>query len=140
MFEPYPLHIQLSPEKLQLRKWDYNNSQVFLITLISPNKELIFGDIVNDGCYSCNCGRCIDISKEISAMELSDVGQVAQNCWDDLPVFLNKTFAETMSILPNHIHGIIAIKDSETSITDIVEYYKKSINNDLSKLNIKSID
>ncbi len=86
---------------LRLRDYDYSKSGAYFITICTKNKECLLGEIIDDN---------------ISLIRLSPFGEVVRKFWLEIPEhFLNVELDEFV-IMPNHIHGIIIIKDSVGAI------------------------
>ncbi|MDE0299933.1 MAG: transposase [Candidatus Poribacteria bacterium] len=47
-------------------------------------------------------------------MRLSTIGQIATDCWQDIPEHFENTALDEFVVMPNHIHGIIIlIRDAD---------------------------
>lgn len=79
---------------IRLKGYDYSQSGVYFVTVVSRNRELIFGEIVND------------------AMRLNQYGQYVAEWWTDIPRHFAHVDIDEFIIMPNHIHGIILIADA----------------------------
>ncbi|MBI4650701.1 transposase [Candidatus Desantisbacteria bacterium] len=44
-------------------------------------------------------------------MELNDIGQMIFNVWDEIPKYYDGIDIDEFQIMPNHIHGIVIIKN-----------------------------
>jgi putative transposase len=44
-------------------------------------------------------------------MRLNDAGQIVLGCWNDLPQHYRNLELDYFTIMPNHVHGIIALLD-----------------------------
>ena len=44
-------------------------------------------------------------------MRLNNAGQVAHQCWNDIPMHFPHVMLDAFVIMPNHIHGILFIVD-----------------------------
>jgi putative transposase len=78
---------------IRLKGFDYSEPGHYFVTLCSTQREHLFGNIV-DG-----------------AMRLSNIGNVVHTCWKAIPVHFDHVNVDTFQIMPNHLHGIINIKD-----------------------------
>ncbi len=78
----------------RLNVWNYNSIGYYYITINTMDSINYFGDVQND------------------KMELSDIGQIANKCWIELPSHINNIFLDKFIIMPNHFHGIIKILQS----------------------------
>jgi REP element-mobilizing transposase RayT len=78
-------------KSIRLKGYDYSKAGLYFITICTNNHECLFGFIKN------------------GEMILNDAGNIANNCWLEIPNhFPNVRFHEYI-IMPNHIHGIIEI-------------------------------
>jgi putative transposase len=83
-------------ESTRLKGWDYSSAGWYFVTFCTRGKECFFGDVV-DG-----------------EMRLSPVGEIACQCWIDIPKHSPSNVAlDAFVVMPNHVHGIIVIQDSE---------------------------
>jgi putative transposase len=76
---------------IRLKDYDYSQAGAYFVTICTNNKECLFGDVIN------------------GAMQLNEMGIVAQQCWDAIPEHFPKTFLDEFILMPNHMHGIIVI-------------------------------
>jgi REP element-mobilizing transposase RayT len=81
-------------QSIRLQQYDYSQAGGYFITICTQNKECMFGEIV-DG-----------------KMQLNDIGQVVQQCWDDIPVHFPHIELDAFVVMPNHIHGIVVVADN----------------------------
>ncbi len=42
-------------------------------------------------------------------IKLSDIGQIATDCWWDIPKHFDNTVLDEFIVMPNHIHGIVIL-------------------------------
>lgn len=42
---------------------------------------------------------------------LNEWGQIAQSCWDDIPVHFPMVELDAFVVMPNHVHGVLVIVD-----------------------------
>jgi len=52
-----------------------------------------------------------------SDMRLSQIGKIADDCWKEIPQHFPIVRLDTFVIMPNHLHGIINIKNAGAPIT-----------------------
>jgi len=84
-------------ETTRLPSWDYSANAPYYVTICTKHKINFFGKI----------------DKHI--IELSPLGETAQNYWLDIPKHFPFVELDEFIIMPNHIHGIIVInKNVET--------------------------
>jgi putative transposase len=77
----------------RLKGFDYSSEGYYFITVCIHNKKEIFGHIKND------------------VMILSKAGKIAQNKWLEIPEHHKYAEPKEFVIMPNHMHGIIQIKE-----------------------------
>jgi putative transposase len=75
----------------RLPGYDYTQTGVYFVTLCTFHREYIFGRITN------------------SEMALNELGQIAYNCWQAIPSHFPQVSLDLFVVMPNHIHGLIAI-------------------------------
>jgi REP element-mobilizing transposase RayT len=79
-------------ETSRLKNWDYSSNGYYYITICTKNRECLFGNIAGD------------------KMQLSSIGEIVLQCWNDSFVIRKELFCDQFVIMPNHIHGIIIIE------------------------------
>ena len=87
-----PYHGQFRSRSLRLQNWDYSANAAYFITICTQNNEHFFGLVKNN------------------QMELSAIGQIAHDCWLEIPQHFSFVSLDRFIIMPNHLHGIIFIK------------------------------
>ncbi len=45
-------------------------------------------------------------------MKLNEYGRIVQDCWYDLPKHYENLFLDEFCVMPNHVHMIMEIKNS----------------------------
>ncbi len=75
----------------RLQTWDYGWNGSYFVTICTANREHYFGKIID---------------REI---QLSPVGKLAQQFWDEIPQHFSFVQLEAFVVMPNHVHGIITI-------------------------------
>ena len=76
---------------IRLQGYDYSQVGAYYITVCTQDRECLFGDVV-DG-----------------QMQLNQSGQIVRSLWDSLPQFYEGIELDAFVIMPNHVHGFIAI-------------------------------
>jgi REP element-mobilizing transposase RayT len=76
---------------LRLKRYDYFRAGGYFVTIVTQNRECLFGDIVE------------------GEMVLNRLGEILSFTWNDLPNHNQNIKLDEFSIMPNHIHGIIII-------------------------------
>jgi putative transposase len=80
---------------IRLRDFDYRQPGFYYITICVEKHTIMFGHIVND------------------SMHLNHNGLVAKQVWNALPQRFPGIELDQYVIMPNHMHGIIALKDEQ---------------------------
>ena len=78
---------------IRLKGYDYTRPGAYFITLVTHQRANLFGEILN------------------GEMQLSPMGQIAGEHWQDIPELFPHTVLGAYVIMPNHVHGIIIIND-----------------------------
>lgn len=84
---------------IRLKAHDYSGG-VFFITLCIEQRACVLGEVV-DG-----------------QMMLSEVGQIAQECWDAIPDHFEHAICDAFVVMPNHVHAILALQRFNTDSTN----------------------
>jgi len=71
--------------------WDYSSNGRYFITIVTKNREHFFGKIQDN------------------KMILSEIGELAQKYWYEIPEHFPFVILHAFVVMPNHIHGIIEI-------------------------------
>lgn len=124
---------QYNRRSIRLPGYDYSSPGYYFITLCSHKRLKQFGNIKN------------------KKIELSDYGLVAWNFWNEIPDHFANTILDEFIIMPDHIHGIIVIKNEFSdiqkeqfgkptvgSIPTIIRSYKASVTNKINLIREKN--
>ena len=87
---------------IRLKGYDYTQPGAYFVTLVTRNRETLFGEIVE------------------GEVRLNRVGMVAQREWERLSNRFPAVQIDAYVIMPNHVHGIIVIMGRGTAeyVTD----------------------
>ena len=89
----YKMGAEFKNRKLiRLQTWDYSWNGDYFITINTKNRKPYFGRIVN------------------GQMVLTEIGELAQKFWDEIPAHFEHVKLGKFVVMPNHVHGIITIK------------------------------
>ena len=78
---------------IRLKGYDYSQAGAYFVTIVSWQREMLFGDIVNGG------------------MELNGFGKIISEKWQWLETQYEYVELGAWVIMPNHLHGILIIYD-----------------------------
>jgi REP element-mobilizing transposase RayT len=87
-------------KSIRLKEYDYSLPGEYFITICTHGKQCIFGEVVDE------------------KMHLNEVGKIAKEEWLKTPDIRPAIELDVFEIMPNHLHGIIVIKD-ESSIPKV---------------------
>ena len=90
--------------------FDYSSSNWYYITICSHGRESIFGDVID--LVGARRGSPVSHSRE--KISLNQIGQIANQCWLDIPNHYSNVKLDEYIIMPNHVHGIIIINTQTT--------------------------
>jgi putative transposase len=92
----------------RLPGYDYSQNGAYFITICTLNRHSIFGEVLT------------------GEMQLNTCGEIAQNCWDDLPNHYKHIELDAFVIMPNHVHGIVLIfeQNPKHGLPEIVRAFK----------------
>jgi putative transposase len=76
---------------IRLKDYDYAQAGAYFVTIVVQDRKCLFGEVV-DG-----------------VVRLNDAGLMVQAVWEDLPSHYAGIDPDALVVMPNHIHGIIAL-------------------------------
>ena len=85
-------------KSIRLPKYDYTQEGAYFITVVTQNRNCIFGQIV-DG-----------------VMCLNPSGNIVSQVWQSIPKHHPNTVVNPFIIMPNHLHGIIQIVGARRAV------------------------
>ena len=78
---------------IRLRGYDYTDGGAYFVTACTHERACLFGQIAGD------------------EMSLSAYGEIALECWLDIPEHCPQADLDAFIVMPNHIHGILVLVD-----------------------------
>ena len=104
--------------------WDYTKNASYFITIVTRSRKMFFGDIKDH------------------ILQISEIGSIAEKYWDEIPDHFPYCICGPRVIMPDHLHGILTIKNVNPAKLKSIEDYKCIPNNtekkqDLSKISPK---
>jgi putative transposase len=117
---------------IRLKGFDYTSAGAYFVTIVTHQRDCLFGHITKE------------------KMNLSEYGRIADECWRAIPDHFRNVKLGVYMIMPNHVHGIIIIKDhvrdtpwrvpteqfskpAKNSLATIIRQYKSSVTRIISK-------
>ena len=80
---------------IRLKGYDYSRTGMYFVTICCQNRTCLFGQI------------------EKGEMVLNEYGKIANDEWIKLSERYPNVLLDIFQIMPNHIHGIIALNDAD---------------------------
>ncbi len=80
-------------ESARLRHWDYAGAGWCFVTICTRGGECFLGNVVDGD------------------MHLSPIGEIARQYWAEIPHHFRNVELDSFVIMPNHVHGIVIIKE-----------------------------
>jgi len=78
-------------QSTRLQHWDYGWNGAYFVTICAQNRDHFFGDT------------------QTGIMKLSEIGQLAQKYWQEIPDHFPYIIMDEFVVMPNHVHGILVI-------------------------------
>ena len=97
-------------DSTRLPAWNYATNGGYFITICTAGKKCFFGEVVG------------------GEMQLSQIGEVAQNLWFEIPQHFPNCHIDVFCIMPNHIHGILLIKQIQNLEEDAQNLEEDAMN------------
>ena len=88
------------PNSLRLAGYDYAQTGAYFVTAVTQGRLELFGEVVG------------------GVLELNEFGNVAVKTWQGLVRHYDSIVLDTFVVMPNHVHGIIFITQSDTSFAN----------------------
>lgn len=91
----------MNPQKYPQRKsprlkgYDYSQNGAYFVTIVTHQRCNLFGHIDRDG-----------------IMHLNDFGEIASDCWLNIPKHFPNIELDVFVIMPNHTHGIVMLSET----------------------------
>jgi REP element-mobilizing transposase RayT len=83
---------------IRLKDWDYSHTGMYFVTICAQNRVCLFGDVVNED------------------MWLNAAGQMVEKWWSELNHKFPTVQTDQFVVMPNHVHGIIAIVGADLRV------------------------
>jgi len=76
-------------ESSRLQNWDYGWNGAYFVTICTQDKICYFGEINN------------------CTTQFSEIGEIANKYWQDIPFHFPYVFLDAFVVMPNHVHGVL---------------------------------
>ena len=88
-----------NPRKpIRLKNWDYSSPGYYFVTICTKDHQHFFGVVVDN------------------KMQLSQIGKIAENCWQEIPHHFQHVKLDEFIFMPNHVHGILILTDTHKGV------------------------
>jgi putative transposase len=84
---------------LRLKDYDYASPGAYFVTICTKDRSLLFGDVLEGN------------------MRLTDFGRIVDQEWQISAKIRQEITLDTFVVMPNHLHGVIFIKESDVGAT-----------------------
>jgi len=88
-FDPQKHHRR----SIRLKEYDYTQPGGYFVTIVTFQRDCLFGEIVNE------------------EMQLNEFGKITDECWRAIPEHFGNIDLGAYVVMPNHVHGVIVITD-----------------------------
>ena len=101
---------------------DYTRRMVYMVTMVVEGRRPLFGSVVGRSDAPAD-------SEEAPRMELSELGQRVSDEWWGIPQYYPQVEMIALQMMPDHLHGIIFIKEKmEKDLSRIIRGFKTGCN------------
>lgn len=104
---------------LRAKFWNYNQNAIYMITINVENRENLLGEFINN------------------ELKIFQNGMIVNEIWNSIPKFFPYIELGVSIVMPNHIHGIIYIKETSKILNSY--NYKRKINFDSMKFDTSKV-
>jgi len=99
---------------IRLKEYDYSQEGLYFITICVHDRKCLFGKIVVVvGVENVGVENFQPLQHELI---LNDAGNIANECWLEIPKHFPNAILHEHIIMPNHVHGIIELKQYNVDI------------------------
>ena len=95
---PPPSAQKRRKNSLRLRGYDYSQPGAYFVTIVTYQREILFGEIVN------------------GEMVLNEIGKIVQTEWERTPQIRREVDLGAYMIMPNHFHAIVIFNEYATVV------------------------
>jgi REP-associated tyrosine transposase len=81
-------------KEIRLKEYDYSEPGAYFVTICTNGRMHLFGEVIKG---EMHCG---------------DIGKIAERCWKEIQRHFINVEIDAFVVMPNHVHGIIIIRDN----------------------------
>jgi len=101
-------------ETTRLKEWDYSSGGFYFVTLCTRDFQCYLGEVIGE------------------KVVLSKIGEIAYKYWLEIMEHFKNTDLDEFIVMPNHVHGIIVINNTNVETRHVVSLPQKQ-NKDKNK-------
>ncbi len=98
---PWYAHTNLMPydpnkhhrRSIRVKGYDYSKPGWYYVTVCTNDRKFLFGEVVRE------------------QMRTSKLGDIAGECWNEIPKHFPRAALDVSIVMPNHLHGIIILSE-----------------------------
>jgi REP element-mobilizing transposase RayT len=106
-YSPMQMPVQTIPSprqignrrSIRLPHYDYSQAGAYFVTICCKNRAPVFGEVVGGN------------------MVLNRCGEIARECWLQIPRHFPNAGAREFVVMPNHVHGIVVLDNGGGAVT-----------------------
>lgn len=114
-----------SRKRTRWKEHDYNSNGIYFITICTENRQQILSRVVGGNAFAASHTNPAmnDVSFDTPHIVLLHHGQIANKYLKQLDYYYDHIEIKRYVIMPNHIHFIISISESETDSTSTTKQH-----------------
>jgi REP element-mobilizing transposase RayT len=93
-------------KSIRLKNYNYKENGLYFITICIQNREHLLGKISHN------------------RYMVYDAGLMVKSVWNNLSRYYRGVKSHDFVVMPNHIHGILELKNSDIDLSEIVRRFK----------------
>ena len=93
-------------KNIRLKNYDYQQNGLYFITICIQNREHLLGNISDKEYY------------------VYDAGEMIESVWNNLSKHYKGVKSHDFVVMPNHIHGILELQNSDLDLSEIIRRFK----------------
>ncbi len=107
---------------IRLKEYDYSQAGAYFVTIVTYQREFLFGEIVN------------------AEMKLSLYGEIVEKWWNTIAVHFPNVETGAFVVMPNHVHGIIFIVERRGAVPAPDNSQPQNKLEEFQKINVKELN
>ncbi len=117
----------LKRKTIRIKDYDYSNEGMYFITICTKNKIPLLSKII------------LDTVGNDALVVPNKIGNIIDECWKNIETQNENIFINEYVIMPNHIHGIIEIKNQKERELKIEKKYGFEVEERRGRRSLQSI-